>query len=269
MGHRALIFDSGMGGLSVTEHIRAHMPGLSLTYVADDMFRPYGTKSAAALRARLPGLLATLEIATRPDIIVLACNTASVTALEDIRAAVHAPVVGVVPAVKPAALTSRTRTLAVLGTPGTVKRKYVDDLIENFAGDCRVLLQGSTALVALAEDKMSGRGVDMDILRREVAPLFEGRFGADIDTVVLACTHFPLLIDELKQISRQTVNWIDSGEAIARRVTSLLSDMPENRRMEPPDCALLIGPDAEPARRKVFAQYGFENVVGLYPSKKI
>ena len=265
MGHRALIFDSGMGGLSVTRHIRMHMPGLSITYAADDMFRPYGSKSAAALRARLPGLLATLEIAARPDIIVLACNTASVTALDDIRAAVNAPVVGVVPAVKPAALTSRTRTLAVLGTPGTVKRKYVDDLIENFAGDCRVLLQGSTALVALAEDKMSGRGVDMEILRREVAPLFEGRFGADIDTVVLACTHFPLLVDELKSVSRQTINWIYSGEAIARRVQSLLSKQPENRRMEPPDCALLIGPPPGAARRKVFGEYGFYRVVGLYP----
>ncbi|WP_017932633.1 glutamate racemase [Robiginitomaculum antarcticum] len=265
MGHRALIFDSGMGGLSVTDHIRRETPGLSLTYVADDMFRPYGSKSAAALRARLPGLLATLEIAVRPDIIVLACNTASVTALDVIRDAVRAPVVGVVPAVKPAAQESRTRTLAVLGTPGTVKRQYVDDLIANFAGDCRVLLQGSTALVALAENKMSGRKVDMDILRREVSPLFEGRFGADIDTVVLACTHFPLLMDELKSVTRQTINWVDSGQAIARRIKSLLLELPKDSREEPPDCALLIGPEAAPARRRIFAQYGFGKVVGLYP----
>jgi len=160
MSSRALIFDSGVGGLSVVAEIRRRLPELSLDYVADDAFRPYGEKTAAELQARLPALLATLCDMLRPDIIVIACNTASTTALKHIRAAVSVPVVGVVPAIKPAAAVTRTGTLAVLGTPGTVAREYVDDLITEFASKKNVLLQGSVNLVDMAEDKLAGRAVD-------------------------------------------------------------------------------------------------------------
>jgi len=142
-----LIFDSGIGGLSVSEHIRRHCPGACLTYVADDAFRPYGNKTEAQLNTRLPELLGILDIMCAPDVIVIACNTASTTALPGIRAAVRAPVVGVVPAIKPAAQQSQTGVIAVLGTPETVARDYVGALIDAFAGGKEVILQGSTALV--------------------------------------------------------------------------------------------------------------------------
>lgn len=262
---RALIFDSGIGGLSVAAHIGARLPDLSRIYCADDVFRPYGNKSESALNARLPGLLRTLELTCDPDVIVIACNTASTTALPGIRAAVSAPVVGVVPAIKPAAQITKTKTIAVLGTPGTVRRDYVDGLIADFASDCDVVLTGSTALVEMAERKLAGEPVNLAALKSELAPMFAGQRGANIDAVVLACTHFPLLEPELKQIARQTVHWIDSGAAIARRVESLLKDAPDGPREAMPDTALLIGPDALPARRKAFADFGFPRVVGLYP----
>ncbi len=263
--HRALIFDSGVGGLSVVGEIRKHLPDLALDYVADDAFRPYGEKSEAELVNRLPGLLATLSYMTSPDCIVIACNTASVTALEAIRDKVDIPVIGVVPAIKPAAAWSRTKTIGVLGTPGTVRRKYVDSLIQRFAKNCQVVLQGSVNLVDLAERKLAGEVLDLNDIRREIAPLFEGREGADIDAVVLACTHFPLLLDELQQSTRQTIKWIDSGAAIAKRVEVILNPIEKPSRALRKDMAFLIGPNSTPQRKIAFRSYGFEQVVGLVP----
>jgi glutamate racemase len=269
IGHQALVFDSGVGGLSVAAEIRALLPNVYLSYAADDVFRPYGSKTEAQLQARLPGLLATLEHMLDPDVIVIACNTASTTALPFIRAAVKAPVVGVVPAIKPAAENSTTRAIGVLGTPGTVQRAYVDDLVADFAPDCHVLLQGSTRLVAEAEKKLAGQAVDMDVIRQEITPLFAGRVGADVDAVVLACTHFPLLRDELRASVRQSVQWIDSGEAIARRVKAILSERPKRELPVHPQSAFLIGPDTDVLRAKAFADYGFVQTIGLMREERL
>ena len=267
MAFRALIFDSGVGGLSVVSEIRKINPELAMDYVADDEFRPYGEKTAAELKQRLPVLLRTLCYMTEPDIVVIACNTASTTALAEIRAALPVPVVGVVPAIKPAALITRTGTLAVLGTPGTVARAYVDGLITEFAAGKHVLLQGSVNLVDMAEDKLAGRALDPARIKAELAPLFSGKHGADIDAVVLACTHFPLLKDELKAAVTQSVHWIDSGQAIARRVRNLLSELPQRASCTNthPDTAFLIGPDAGPERRAAFARFGFNRLAALKP----
>lgn len=271
----ALIFDSGVGGLSVVGEIRKLCPDVHLSYVADDAFRPYGEKSESALRARLPRLLAELEIMLAPDIIVIACNTASTTALSQIRKAVRAPVIGVVPAIKPAAAMSRTKTIGVLGTPGTVKRQYVDRLIDDFADDCRVILQGSVNLVDQAEAKLSGQAVNMRVIENELRPMFQSTHGMHVDAVVLACTHFPLLQAELKASVTQSVFWIDSGAAIAKRVKSVLAQVKINgsqhkTRPSPaypyPETAFLIGPDADGPRTRAFAQFGFNRVIGLLPT---
>ncbi len=262
MAH-ALIFDSGVGGLTVSAEIRKALPELQQTYAADDVFRPYGDKTDIQLKARLPELLWTLCEATQVDLAVIACNTASTAALTEIRAALDIPVIGVVPAVKPASLKTRSGQFAVLGTPGTIRRDYVENLIKDFANDKEVVLQGSTRLVALAEDKLAGRPVDMAALSHEVAPLFSN---VDVDTVVLACTHFPLLKDELAAAAPPDVLWIDSGEAIARRTVSVVKEIEGSRpTRDEPDLALLMGPNDDAARRDAFSNYGFGRVVGLMP----
>lgn len=259
-----LVFDSGVGGLSVSREIRAVLPDLHQSYLADDAFRPYGEKTEEQLRARLPELLAPICAMLSPDIVVIACNTASTTALPSIRAALDIPVVGVVPAIKPAAAISKTKTIAVLGTPGTVRRAYVDTLIDQYASDCVVRLRGSVYLVEEAERKLRGLPVDMTRIRAEIAPLFDGPSGANIDAVVLACTHFPLLQNELQAAANQPVTWVDSGEAVARRVKSLLRAKLESPSHAPiEETAFLIGPDIDPARRATFANYGFGRVVSL------
>lgn len=263
--NRALVFDSGVGGLSVVEEIRKHLPDVSLDYVADDVFRPYGEKTVEALLERLPALISTLDIMLQPDVIIVACNTASTTALAAMREQVKTPIIGVVPAIKPAAEMSLTQKIAVLGTPGTVRRRYVDDLIERFASDCYVKLVGSLELVNLAERKLSGETIMLSDIQNETRRIFLNVDDQDIDIVVLACTHFPLLREEFEKIAGDTVRWIDSGSAIARRVEQVLSDVDRKAREVYPETAFLIGPDTHEKRAKAFRSFGFEKVVGLMP----
>ncbi|MEP6342676.1 MAG: glutamate racemase [Maricaulaceae bacterium] len=259
---RALVFDSGVGGLSVTEAIREHLPNLKLDYAADDAFRPYGNKSAEALGARLPGLLWSLSDMLGSDCIVLACNTASTTALPVIRAALDIPVIGVVPAIKPAAKASQSGHIGVLGTPGTVARDYVDRLIQDHAQQCRVTLKGSVELVGMAEAKLTGQAIDMAALKEELNVFTQQT--PPVDQIVLACTHFPLLHDELSTCLGAGVTWVDSGEAIARRVDSVLrglnlSTVDETARQY----AFTTGDGIGAARQAVFKDYGFSRLISL------
>ena len=259
---RALVFDSGVGGLSVTGAIRQRLPNLKLDYVADDAFRPYGNKSAAELNARLPRLLWTLSLMLESDCIVLACNTASTTALPAIRAIVDIPVIGVVPAIKPAAKASQTGHIGVLGTPGTVKRAYVDRLIKDHAQNCRVTLKGSVALVDMAEAKLTGQEINSEALKAELANFTDQ--SPRVDQIVLACTHFPLLHDELSNCLGVGVSWVDSGEAIARRVETVLRDVEaKSAATQTRQYAFTTGEDIGAARQDIFKQYGFSRLLSL------
>ncbi|MDJ0920072.1 MAG: glutamate racemase [Henriciella sp.] len=219
---RVLVFDSGMGGLTVAREVAARAPELELIYVADSGFFPYGDKSDDALRGRLPPVAKALVEACRPDVFVIACNTASTLALDEVRAVLDIPVVGTVPAIKPAAERSQTGTIGLLATPGTVRRAYTAELIRRFALSCRVMLHGSVELVRLAEEQAAGGAVSLEAFRAAQAPLYEAEGGDQIDTVVLACTHFPLIRGELAATVPHPVTFIDSGEAIARQTLRVL-----------------------------------------------
>lgn len=219
---KVLVFDSGMGGLTVAREIQALAPDLAVDYAADSGFFPYGDKSDQALCDRLPGIAARLVEAARPDVFVIACNTASTLALAEVRARLDIPVVGTVPAIKPAAALTRTGTIGLLATPGTVRRAYTAQLIADFAQDVRVILHGSLELVRMAEEIASGGAIAMEDFRAAQAPLFEADGGDRIDTIVLACTHFPLIRGELAATVPHAVTFIDSGEAIARQTLRVL-----------------------------------------------
>ncbi|GLR47857.1 glutamate racemase [Sphingomonas astaxanthinifaciens] len=211
-----LFFDSGVGGLSVLGPTRALLPTAPIVYVADSAAFPYGTRSEAEIAARVPALLGRLTERFRPRLAVIACNTASTIALPFVRAALDIPVVGTVPAIKPAAEQSNSRVIGVLGTEATVRQPYVDDLARRFASDCTVLRHGSAELVALAEAKLAGETIDPAAVAAAVAPLT----GRDMDVVVLACTHFPLLAEELAA-ALPGVAQVDGGPGIARRIAHL------------------------------------------------
>jgi glutamate racemase len=216
-----LVFDSGVGGLSVLAHIRRALPHAPIIYAADNAGYPYGTKSEAEIASRVPALLGRLAERYHPRLIVIACNTASTIALAHVRSALDLPVVGTVPAVKPAALLSKSRVIGVLGTAATVRQPYVDNLVAEFAQDCIVLRHGSAELVDLAEAKLRGTPPSPDALRAALSGLYDQPDGARIDAVVLACTHFPLLADEIRAVSPVGITLVDSGEGIARRTAQL------------------------------------------------
>lgn len=217
-----LVFDSGVGGLSVLGAIRAQLPGWPVVYAADNAGFPYGTKSEAEIAGRVPALLGRLVERYRPALVVIACNTASTIALGAVRAALDVPVVGTVPAIKPAAAVSRTRVIGVLGTAATVRQPYVDRLAADFAADCTVLRHGSARLVEFAEAKLHGAPTDAAAFSRELAGLLDQPGGSAIDTVVLACTHFPLIADELHTAAPRPLVFVDGAAGIARRVAHLL-----------------------------------------------
>lgn len=215
-----LFFDSGVGGLSVLGPTRALLPNAPIIYVADSAAYPYGTRTEAEIASRVPALLGRLVERFRPRLAVIACNTASTIALDHVRSALDVPVVGTVPAIKPAAEQSKTRVIGVLGTEATVRQRYVDDLAAKFAADCSIIRHGSPALVALAEAKLAGDDVGIDQVRDAARPLFDARGAEAMDVVVLACTHFPLLADELAA-AFPGMRWVDGGAGIARRIAWL------------------------------------------------
>jgi len=215
-GH-VLVFDSGVGGLTIARELSEMAPALEMDYAADTGFFPYGDKSDAELRQRLPKVAKALFDHVRPDVFVIACNTASTLALEEVRAVLPCPVVGTVPAIKPAAAQSQSGTIGLLATPGTIRRSYTDRLISEFAADVGVIKHGSLDLVELAEAVARGETPDIEQFKAAQRTLFDAPGGEEIDTIVLACTHFPLVRDQLIESAPREICYIDSGAAIARQ----------------------------------------------------
>jgi len=220
-----LVFDSGLGGLTVLREVVAARPDAHYVYVADDAFFPYGHHSEDAIIARVVPLMGELIGTHHPDLVVIACNTASTLVMSHLRSAYSVPFVGTVPAIKPACAQSKSRRVSVLGTKGTVKREYTRALIRDFAQGCEVTLVGSPELASLAERALGGHSISDEDILAEIAPCFVGDAEdatSRTDIVVLACTHYPLLLDRLKELAPWPVEWIDPAPAIARRVSDLL-----------------------------------------------
>jgi glutamate racemase len=220
-----LVFDSGLGGLTVLREIVRARPDAHYVYVADDAFFPYGHHGEEEIIARVVPLVGELIAAHVPDLVVIACNTMSVSVMSHLRAAYRVPFVGTVPAIKPACAASKTRRVSVLGTKATVKREYTQALIRDHGQGCEVTLVGSAELASLAEAALSGVEVSDREIFDELAPCFVGTGATDparTDTIVLACTHYPLLLDRLVRLAPWPVDWIDPAPAIARRVSDLL-----------------------------------------------
>lgn len=219
---RVLAFDSGIGGLSVVQAMVAAGLPIDLDYAADFAWLPYGGRPDADLIDRVPRLLSALAFEFSPDLVVIACNTASTVALATTRERLNIPVVGVVPPIKPAAALSRAGVIGLLATPATIKRAYTNQLIADHAAGAQVIRVGSTALVAAAEAKLAGEPVDPAAVTAAIAGLFDVPGGERLDVVALSCTHFPFLRPELEAAAPRQVAWVDSGAAIARRVRQVL-----------------------------------------------
>lgn len=228
-----LVFDSGVGGLSVVSALRRRLPEAALGYCCDNAMLPYGTRADVWLVERIVAVCSAAVAEVEADILVVACNTASTLALDELRARLEIPVVGTVPAIKPAAMLSRSGHFALLATSATVARPYTQRLIRSYAPHCHVTCIAADALVHQAERWVQGEVLDEHELREALSPLAED---PEIDTVVLGCTHFPLLRDALVATAPGSYHWVDSGEAIARRAAQV-AHQPAPRSL--PDQALV------------------------------
>jgi glutamate racemase len=217
-----LVFDSGLGGLTVFREVVKARPDARFVYAADDAFFPYGRHDEPVLIARVVEVMGELIAAHHPDLVVVACNTASVQALAELRKNFQVPFVGTVPAIKPACSSSQSKLVTVLGTEATVKREYTRALIREHGNNCSVTLVGSPRFAELAEADLKGEAVSDRDIAAEVSPCFVEADGKRTDTIVLACTHYPLLLPRLERLAPWLVNFIDPAPAIARRVLDLL-----------------------------------------------
>lgn len=253
-----LVFDSGIGGLTVLREARVVMPFHRFVYIADDAGFPYGDWAEEALRTRIVSLFDGLLKTWQPDVVIIACNTASTIAIAALRAAYPGQTfVGTVPAIKPAAERTRSNLISVLATPGTVKRDYTQDLIRSYGSGCAVNLVGSASLAALAEKYMRGGMVDEAAVATEIAPCFIEQDGARTDIVVLACTHFPFLVNRMRKLAPWPVDWIDPAEAIARRAASLA---PATTLADQNHIAVFISGSSTPETDALLAGFGLQRI---------
>ena len=252
-----LIFDSGVGGLTVFHEVAAARPDARYIYVADDAGFPYGNRPEQALITRIVDVIGKAIAEHAPDLVVIACNTASTLALTELRAAFAVPFVGTVPAIKPACAQSQSKRIAVLGTLATVRLEYTKALIREFASGCDVVLVGSPRLAEIAECELAGSPVSDAEIATEIAGCFVGTDGQRTDTVVLACTHYPLLVDRFRALAPWPVTWLDPAPAIARRVADLLHERPVAAVTPRPRIVFTSGRAPSPALSTALAKYGF------------
>ena len=252
-----LVFDSGVGGLTVFREIKAALPGASYVYVADDAGFPYGNQPEEALIARILDVIGAAIAKHAPDLIVIACNTASTLALTHLRANFTVPFVGTVPAIKPACAQSKARRIAVLGTQATVSREYTRALIREFSAGCDVILTGSSHLATYAEAELAGEPVADEAIKAEIAPCFVDADGRRTDTVVLACTHYPWLTHRFENVAPWPVEWLDPAPAIARRVVDLIGTRAQGETPAAPRMVFTSGRAPTPTLAKALAGFGF------------
>jgi glutamate racemase len=262
-----LVFDSGLGGLTVFREVAKARPDARLVYAADDAFFPYGRRDEPALIARVLEVMAQLIATHEPSLVVIACNTASTLVLPQLRARFDVPFVGTVPAIKPACAGSKSKLVSVLGTEATVRREYTRTLIRDFAQGCAVTLVGSPRLAEMAEAALKGEFVPDADIAAEIASCFvetPAEAGSGVpgerkrtDTVVLACTHYPLLLDRLERLAPWPVDFVDPAPAIARRVLDLLGEPAAEKPPAPPFAVFTSGRPPAPPLAAALARLGF------------
>mgnify|MGYP001151479981 FL=1 len=237
---KILVFDSGVGGLTIFRALLEQTPDLEVVFASDNAGFPYGTRTEYSLLKRVHRVVERLISKFSPDLVVIACNSASTVALPSLREKFDIPFVGVVPAIKPAAALSKTAHIGILATPATVSRDYTHQLVEDFAGETKVSMLGSSELVQMAEEKLRGVEPDAESIMAILQPFIAE---VTMDTLVMACTHFPLIQEDLELHLPQVTNWVESGAAIARRVRTLIPEDTSDTCLPPVHEAWLTATD--------------------------
>ena len=213
------VFDSGVGGLSVLLEIQRLLPNEQTLFLADQAFVPYGEKSKAELVDRVDRIV-NFFVEQNCKAVVIACNTATVYTLSEMRERYALPIIGTVPAVKPLTQLTTTKQVGVLSTPGTTKSDYLQQLIDDFASDITVHKISGQTLEQLVE---TGE-IDSPQVGQVLQQILQPYLAKDMDALALGCTHYPFLKDLIHQLTDNQLILVDSGEAIARRTAHILAD---------------------------------------------
>lgn len=257
MKKKVLFFDSGVGGLSIAKAVTSEcLNSIKSYYIFDNEFFPYGTKSESFLKKRVLDLVSYGVNNFKVDCVVVACNTASTIALDTLREHLSVPIVGVVPAIKPACLTSVNKKVCLLATPGTIRREYIKDMIKRYNNDCTIKLIGSSELVYIAEKVMAGDKADMHGIYKVIKPAIVD----NCDTIILGCTHFPLIKNYIQYIVGDKVKLIDSGIAVGKRVREILQISEQEMSKENNESFYTGILDREDEHKKIFTKYGFASL---------
>jgi glutamate racemase len=257
-----LVFDSGLGGTTILQELQKKLPDCNYSYALDNGAFPYSNKSDEFLMARMLKLFDYLIPRCQPDLVVIACNTASTLILEHLRNRFSIPFVGVVPAIKPAAALSKTRVLGLLATQATINRDYIDQLSTAHAEHCEIVRLGSQKLVEIAENKIQGKAINPIDIKMELEQLRANPLHQKIDVFILGCTHFPAISEELAAAWPHPAQWIDSGEAIARRVADLCQQLPEQlyqQKIPTQNTLYLTAIDKKTGKLKTLKRFGINH----------
>ncbi|MFT6304052.1 MAG: glutamate racemase [Pseudomonadales bacterium] len=271
-----IVFDSGVGGLSVLREARMLIHNQQFIYVGDDAGFPYGDWEGEALTHRIAGLFDTLIDKYNPSLAIIACNTASTQIMPELRSRFDIPFVGIVPAIKPAAERTSSGHISVLATPGTIERKYTLNLVDQFASHVQVKLVGATKLARLAEEHLQGIQIDTNLLKDEIAPCFVEHEGKRTDIITLGCTHYPFLVNEMRKLAPWPVDWLDPAEAVARQAVRELqrtsnsggacqSHLNENQK----DSAIMTSPKPSPSTMRLLGGLGLQLHALNFPSLQV
>ena len=268
-----LVFDSGVGGLSVLREARMLIHNHQFIYIGDDNGFPYGDWEGEALTHRIVGLFETLISQYEPSLAIIACNTASTQIMPALRNRFTIPFVGIVPAIKPAAERTSSGHISVLATPGTITRKYTLDLIDQFASHVDVKLVGATKLARLAEEHLQGIEIDTDLLKEEIAPCFVEHENKRTDIITLGCTHYPFLLNEMRKLAPWPVDWLDPAEAVARqalrelkRTSSEVDSSHDRLNTDHQDRAIMTSPTPSPSTTRLLNGLGLQLQSLSFPS---
>lgn len=213
------VFDSGVGGLSILSEIHQLLPNETTIYVADQAFMPYGSKTKEELTERAEKIIRFFTNKGAKAVII-ACNTATVAAIKQMRKEFDLPILGVVPVIKTVSEATKTGIVAVFATPATSKSEYLEELIKEFAKDKTVLAIGETHLEDLIEEGETDSEEVMGILNKELKPLLK----KNVDAIALGCTHYPFIKNQIQTIVGKNVLVADSGGAVARRLKQVLEN---------------------------------------------
>lgn len=234
------VFDSGIGGLSVLRELQKRLPRENFVFFADQKNVPYGEKTKEELVALTKRIMQFL-IAQKSKLVVVACNTATCHAIDEMRDAFpEVPIVGVVPAIKLAAEQTKTGSIALIATPATAKSSYVSELTEKFASRAEVVRVGCFGLEDTVETGSLDSPEALTLLESYLSPLKT----KNIDQLVLGCTHYPFLKSQISEMLGPSVTLVDSGDAVARRVESLLREKNIKGSEESPSHRFFTNKDA-------------------------